>query len=221
METFKAIPREVVQFSHLVFMSRVNSALSEIETFLEFLVSLHSDEFTVSYQGMESQIPVKIDNVRVSVRSILGEYLFENTKMETARSTKIQNILTFVSAGFQMNPHFVCQYVFPEYTIADILLDAGANLETKRQEIENALSGGNAFTEELVEAESGAIIENTDSNAYPTMENQNINWKLVRKSFANILSKISNTDTAENKNILQKVSNLIRFKSHTFNIKRV
>jgi hypothetical protein len=237
MTTLKAVPREAVQFAHLVFMSRVNSALSELEALMEFIVNLHADEFVASYQGSSTVIPVKIENIRIKIRSILGEYLFENQKSETARTAKIQNILTFVSAGFTLNPHWVCEYVFPEWTIGDILLDAGAALSSKRQEIESALSGNSSTVDsgEVDEngnpIDSGAVDENgnpIDTGTEQTAEttstaNSSINWKAVKKSFASALLSMSNTIESETetlKNIGKSVDRLMRFKTHRFNIKR-
>lgn len=226
MNTLKAVPREAVQFAHLTFMSRVNSALSELESFLEFIVQLHADEFTVSYQSSEEQVPVKLENIKIRLRSILGEYLFENYKQEQSRSTKLQNLLTFVSAGFTVNPKWAVEYVFPEYTIADVLVDAGTELETKRQEIENALNGVTAPSPtENLEGSDLAAEEGVVSEEQPIEESgvHKINWDQVRTSFANSLISLTRgkTDTLELKNIAKSVDNLIRYKSHSFNIKRV
>ena len=224
MATFKAIPREVVQFAHLVFMSRVNSALSELESFLEFIVKLHSDDYMVSYQGSESTIPIQLENVGITLKSILGEYLFDNYKAEQTRSSKLQNVLTFTSAGFTLNPHWVCQYVFPEYTVADILVDVGSIIDSKRQEVENALSGnistpaGMEGSDLASEEDTGAEETGTEVASESTQSTASnvpkINWANVRASFAKALHATKSKEA-------KLVDSMIRDKTHTFYIKRV
>lgn len=219
MATFKAIPREVVQFAHMVFMSRVNSALSELEAFVKWYIDIREQELVVSYFGSDSVIQASIETIRIKIRSMLSDFLFQDEKTETARSAKVQNILTMTSAGYTLNPHWVCEYVFPEWTMADVILDTGTALDSKRKDIEAALTGYDSDTEvgtdesatttDLVDGEDTAASEQapvTESNKIK------INWNAVRKSVDRAMKIISN-----NKNI----STIDKLKNHTFTIKRV
>jgi hypothetical protein len=237
METFKAIPREVVQFAHMVFMSRVQGALDEIECFMEFLIGMQVENFSVSYYGSTDTIPIELERIQINLRSILGEYLFDNLKAESTRTAKIQNILTFVSAGFSLNPHWVVQYVFPEYTVADVLLDVGSLIDANRQQVEQALNGNSQTASDSSDQVQSSSAGDSDSETGEQQTDQTtsstasgfhkINWDVVRKSFANALIKApKNTedvtekeDSPYLKNIKRTVDQLIRLKKHTFDIK--
>lgn len=233
METFKAIPREVVQFAHLIFMSRVNSALSELEAFLEYMVMLHVDEYRVSYFGSEEEIPVELESIKVKMRSILGEYLFDNAKTEQIRSTKIQSLLTLTSSGLTLNPHWVCEWIFPEWTMGEVLLDVGQTLASKRQQIDNALNGNSGETtnsdQELegsdLADESGDSTTPSDQSASTEFDFKKLDWDKIRASFASALigggDDVQNHDSPQLKNIKRRVDQLVRLKSFRFNIKRV
>ena len=233
METFKAIPREVVQFAHLIFMSRVNSALSELEAFLEYMVMLHVDEYKVSYFGSEEEIPVELESIKVKIRSILGEYLFDTAKTETTRSTKIQSYLTLTSAGITVNPHWMCEWIFPEWTMGDVLLDVGQTLASKRQQIENALNtnSGESTTNSDQDLEGSDLASGsdntapTDQSASTEFDYKKLDWNKIRASFASALigegDDVQDTDSHQLKNIKRRVDQLVRLKSFKFNIKRV
>jgi hypothetical protein len=217
MATFKAIPREVVQFAHLVFMSRVNSALSELEAFMKYYVDLREEELTVSYFGSENVVQASIENIRVKIRSMLSEFLFQDEKTETARSAKVQNVLTMTSAGYTLNPHWVCEYVFPEWTMADVILDTGTALDTKRKEIESALTNYNVTAEgEDIPASTDLTGEETasDTTAAATTESGKIkiNWNSVRKSVEKAMNHYRND---------KNVSTIDKLRNHHFTIKRV
>lgn len=233
METFKAIPREVVQFAHLVFMSRVNSALSELEAFLEFMVMLHVDEYRVSYFGSEEEIPIELETIKIKIRSILGEYLFDTAKAEQTRSNRLQSLLTFSSTGYTPNPHWVCEWIFPEWTIGDVMLDVGQTLANKRQQIENALNtnSGDVNTEEDQELSGSDLADQngeeatTDQTAATDFDLKKLNWNNIRASFAASLipegDGVKDSDSLQTKNIKRRVNEFIRLKSFRFNIKRV